>query len=83
MISEIESSRPKFLVYVDIDKSWLAGPASERYIASWLDEYIPRNYFLVGVADIVSPETTVYEWDDNARNYSIQSPSNVLIFERT
>lgn len=82
MISEIESSRPKFLVYVRINMSWLASPTSEMYIGNWFDEYIQRNYLLVGVADIVSPETTVYKWDDDARNYFTQSPSNVLIFER-
>jgi hypothetical protein len=82
MTSEIESSRPKFLVYVRINMSWLASPTSEMYIGSWFDEYIPRNYLLVGVADIVSPETTVYKWDDDARKYSTQSLSNVLIFER-
>jgi 4-amino-4-deoxy-L-arabinose transferase-like glycosyltransferase len=82
MISEIEASRPKFLVFARINMSWLVRSTSEMYIVRWIDEFIPRNYLLVGVADIVSPDTTVYKWDDDARNYSIQSPSNVLIYER-
>jgi hypothetical protein len=82
MISEIETSRPKFLVFARINTSWLVRSTSEMYIVRWIDEFIPRNYLLVGVADIVSTDTTVYKWDDDARNYSIQSPSNVLIYVR-
>ena len=82
MISEIESSRPKFLVFSRINMSWQVRPTSEMYIVHWIDEFIPQNYLLVGVADIVSPDKTVYKWDDDARNYSIRSPSNVLIYER-
>jgi hypothetical protein len=82
MISEVESSQPKFLVFSRINMSWQVKSTSEMYIVRWIDEFIPRNYRLVGVADIVSPDTTVYKWDDDARNYSIRSPSNMLIYER-
>src|SRR5256885_10570896 len=37
MIREIESARPKFLILVVINKSWLAGPDSDQTILRWGD----------------------------------------------
>lgn len=82
MIREIESSSPKFLVLVYVSTSWLVRPNSEQYIFGWLEDYTRRNYLLVGVADIISPEMTVYRWDDDARNYTVRSPAHVLVFMR-
>ena len=80
MIREIESSSPKFLVLVYVSTSWLARPNSEKYIFGWLDDYTRRNYLLVGVADIIFPEMTVYRWDDDAKKYTLRSPAHVLVF---
>ncbi|MCL5022886.1 MAG: glycosyltransferase family 39 protein [Nitrospirae bacterium] len=82
MAREIEASHPKFLVLVSIFTSWLIRPESEKFIFEWSDDYLRRNYLLVGVADIVSPQTTIYRWDAAARNYPVQSSSYVLLFER-
>jgi len=82
MINEIESSRPKFIVVVQVDTSWLVRPESEKYIFGWLNSYLMRNYALVGVADTISPETTVYKWYADAARYVIRSPYYTLVFER-
>jgi hypothetical protein len=82
MINEIESSRPKFIVLVQVDTSWLIRKESERYIFNWLENYLSRNYYLVGVADTVSEETTIYKWYTDAARYVIRSPYHTLVFER-
>lgn len=82
MIGEIESSRPKFIVMVTINMSWLVRPDSEKLIFHWSEDYLNRNYSLVGVADIVSPDLTIYKWYDDAKDYTVQSKSYVLIYER-
>ncbi len=82
MINEIVSSDPKFIVVVPIATSWLIRPESEKYILRWLDDYVRGNYTLVGVADIISAETTVYKWFTDAQGYAIRSPSHVLVFEK-
>jgi hypothetical protein len=82
MAREVESAAPKFIIIVDVYTSWLVQPKSERYIFRWLNEYLKNRYTLVGVADMLSPASTIYAWDDDARNYSVQSKSHVLIFER-
>jgi len=82
MIREIESASPKFIVVVPISMSWLIRPGSEKFILGWMDDYLNRHYSLVGVADIVSPEMTVYRWYDDARNYTVRSQEHVFIFMR-
>ena len=82
MISEVMSSNPKFIVVVSITTSWLIRPESEKYILRWLDDYVRNNYTLVGVADMISTETTVYKWYSDAQEYAIQSPFHVLILRK-
>lgn len=82
MIREIESSQPKFIVAVNVDFSWLTTPHSDKYIFGWFDNYVRRNYNLVGVADMVPPDMTVYKWYDDAKNYTIRSRYYLLILER-
>ena len=81
MIREVMSSNPKFIVLAMIATSWLMRPESEKYIFGWFNGYIRDNYRLVGVVDIISPETTVYKWYGDAQRYTIQSTSHVLIYE--
>jgi hypothetical protein len=82
MISEVESARPKIIVTVPIITSWLIRPDSERYILSWIEDYLNRDYSLVGVVDIINPDLTVYKWYDEARNYTVRSEDHVFIYER-
>jgi hypothetical protein len=83
MIREVMTSNPKFVILVNIATSWLMHPDSERYIFGWMNDYVRQNYRPVGVADIISSDLTVYRWYDDIKNYTVQSRSYVLIFERT
>jgi len=82
MIGQIESARPKYIVFVPIDASWLAWKDAEMHILRWLQGELQKNYTVVGVADIVDPDPTVYRWHDEARNYSVRSKWNVLVYRR-
>jgi hypothetical protein len=80
MINEIESAHPKFMVVVSVPESWLGEPSSEQYVFVWLKDYIRKYYSLIGVADIISTDTTIYRWNDDAKEYKIQSPYYVLVY---
>jgi len=82
MIKEIESLKPKFIVAVNIDTSWLIRQESEKYIFGWFNDFIREYYSLVGVADIISPDKTVYRWKDDVKNYNVQSGYHLLVFEK-
>jgi hypothetical protein len=81
MISEVESSRPAFLVFVNITTSWMNRPDSERMILRWFKEYQEEYYELVGIVDIFK-DKTVYRWDEDAASYSPKSNSWLTVFRR-
>jgi hypothetical protein len=82
MIGQIEADRPKFIVFVNVNFSWLVGPNSELYIFKWCDDYINRYYTLAGVADIVDPYQTIFLWDGRAANYNVKSQLWLKVFRR-
>jgi hypothetical protein len=44
-ISEIESARPAYIVYV---RDWMILPHSDRTILRWADQYLKQDYELIG-----------------------------------
>lgn len=82
MIREIEASHPRFLVFVRIDRSWLATPQAGQRIFQWAGAYVERCYDLVGVADIYSEEDSRLVWGEAARSYEARSANLVYTFER-
>ncbi len=82
MIAEIESARPKFLVFVNIPTSWLVRPNSDQSIFKWFGQYSHDHYRQVGIIDIVSPGQAVYRWDKELAGYSPRSKYFVVVFQR-
>ena len=82
LIREAESAKPKFVVVANVASSWLIFPESEKFIFGWMANYLKNGYALVGVVDIQRSGPTVYKWYDDIKNYTIQSPSYVFIYER-
>jgi hypothetical protein len=82
MIGEIESAKPKFMVYVNVPTSWLVRPYSEKLIHTWFQQYHKKHYKRVGVIDIVSRTRTIYRWHDSAIEYEPLSEYWVAVFER-
>jgi hypothetical protein len=82
MISEIESARPEFLVFVNIPTSWLVQPDSWKMIFRWFEQYKNKYYGQVGIIDIISPEPTIYRWDRESENYEPRSIYWLSVFRR-
>jgi hypothetical protein len=82
MTEEIERAQPKYLVFVNVVTSWLVRRNSVTYIFDWYKEYTQNNFDLVGVIDILSRTQTVYRWDNEAANYSPQSPYFLAVYRR-
>src|SRR6476659_1938066 len=64
MIHEIESPKPKYLISVTVDTSWLHTPRSENLIFDWAHRYIAENYVAVGFINIIAPDRVEYYFDD-------------------
>lgn len=82
MCREIEAAKPEFLVYIHVDSSWLAEPDSNHFIYHWAARYVEDNYRPVGLADIVSPTRTDYQWGNQVAWAHPRSPQYVWIFQR-
>ena len=82
MIGEVEAARPRFIVFTRIASSWFVTPTSNKFILTWLNGYLHKYYSVVGVADILSDDRTVYKWHDDARKYIFQSEWQMVVLER-
>ena len=82
MIREIALAKPKYIVMVHIQKSWLARPSSINTVIDWADSYVHAQYDLVGGIDIIDFYTTRYLWDERASGYTPISDSFLTVFKR-
>jgi Dolichyl-phosphate-mannose-protein mannosyltransferase len=80
MISEIETAQPEFVVLVNVPESFGRLPTSETMVLSWADTYLPSEYELVGMADMLAE--TEYVWGDAAQTYHPSSHSFIRVFKR-
>jgi 4-amino-4-deoxy-L-arabinose transferase-like glycosyltransferase len=64
MIHEIEAAKPKYLISLTIDTSWLHSPRSENGIFEWAKQYTIDNYVPVGFVNIIAPDRVEYYFDD-------------------
>jgi Dolichyl-phosphate-mannose-protein mannosyltransferase len=81
MIREIESARPKYLVLIAVQQSWLAQANSNRLIVDWVNEYCARNFTQVGLVDLISEDRSDY-FLPGGPGLAPQSPNYILIYER-
>jgi hypothetical protein len=80
-IQDIETKRPKYLIFCNIPPSWRYTPLSDMTLFQWVDSYLNRNYIQTGVVELVGFYDTRYRWDKDAIGYHSQANS-VYIFER-
>jgi hypothetical protein len=80
MISEIETTKPEFVVLVNVPESFGRLPTSETMVLSWVDTYLPSQYEVVGTADMLAE--TEYVWGAAAQAYHPSSHSFLRVFKR-
>lgn len=82
MIGEIEAARPKYVVAVNVEKSWLRQAHSLDLVGPWRERYLAKGYEVAGVTDIVSSESTRYLWGEDAARYTPVSHAYLTIYKR-
>jgi len=82
MITEIESAKPKFLVFVGIPISWLLTPSSEKLIFTWYQKYLRKYYERVGIIDIYKDGNNLSLWDEESIGYTPQSRNWISVYRR-
>ncbi len=82
MAKEIETNKPKFMLFVKIDVSWLCKPNYENFIFKWADEYVKKYYKLVGLYDVFPNRIGSLKVYDQLNNYRLHSEDVIYIYER-
>lgn len=59
-VSDIESEKPKFLIFINVPASWLSERNSHSYIFQWLERY-QENLELVGTVELYKDHSD-YNW---------------------
>jgi hypothetical protein len=81
MIAEIEAARPKFLLKVNVAKSWLMRPTSDKRLFTWAERYLAQGYTVIGAVKLKS-KGGEFVWGDAARAIGEQLPDLLLLYER-
>ena len=81
MAREIEERRPKFIVFMNVPTSWLIREDSDRFIFDWADKFLPREYRLDGIVDILASGSQ-YVWGERALTYEPRSPYFISVYRR-
>ena len=48
MILEVETAKPKYLVFVDVPTSWLKKPHFNPLVFNWITSYLTEFYERIG-----------------------------------
>lgn len=80
MISEIEASMPKYLLFINVSPSWAVHPKAPQDIFKWYEQFIKAHYILDGIVDVI-PGKSVYKFGSQALKHRPTSKSNVFIFK--
>ncbi len=81
MIDEIEEAFPKFIIYVNINTSWLVQPDAPKTIFEWSEKFVEKNYNLIALMDIFSDKSN-FVWGEHLYSYQSQSNNHLAIFEK-
>jgi 4-amino-4-deoxy-L-arabinose transferase-like glycosyltransferase len=80
-IKDIETNNPKYMVFVNIQTSWLNHPDSHQLIFEWTDDYQKRGLLkLVGVVELFK-EQSLYYWEPEVK-WPITAKYWIAVFER-
>lgn len=79
MIDQIETSKPRFIVLVNVQTSWMAKQESDMYIIRWSESYLQKNYNIVGILDAGAQKQA---WGDDVPLFEPESPYLIYLMER-
>ena len=81
-IQEIETSKPQYVVLVNVTTSWLTRRDSDKTIMKWTETFLRQNYTIVGLMDSISKDHYQIYWDEEARRNRPLSQNNLFVLKR-
>lgn len=80
---EVESARPRYLVFVGVPMSWGTRADSDTLLLTWANEFTARCYEPAGVVDIDPAGEARVRWDTDSRVSRPRFSAQVWTFKRT
>lgn len=80
MIRQLEAARPKIMLFVRVQFSWLQGPQSDTTVLQWFDTYSRQHYRRVGLVQIFG-DASLMDWN-NPSGLQPRTPYWVEVLER-
>jgi len=80
MTREIESTKPRYIVFVNAERSWLMDSKSDRYIINWTQKYLEDYYCIRGV--INTPSDLKLKTDINPRETGLIWKHTLSVLEK-
>lgn len=83
MIRQIEANPPRFVVMVNNNDSWLAGPYSDPFIFGWINGFLAGRYRVQGTVESY-PGLPAFEihWGKDAAAHQMRAPLQTIVLER-
>ena len=69
MINEIELNQPKYIVFVTMTSSWVRRVNSDRYIITWVNDYLNQHYKTIGFMDVTPDKIASLETEKQINTY--------------
>ncbi|MCL4499235.1 MAG: glycosyltransferase family 39 protein [Chloroflexi bacterium] len=83
LINQVQSAKPKYIVWVQTSASWTPRPGFDPRIFHWAGSYLSKDYHLEGVViPEPDPANSVYAWGREMRDYPPVDPGNYLLVYR-
>jgi len=81
-IKEIEINKPEYILYVNIDASWLLRPNSDEHIFKWANEYIAKNYHPEAIVNVKSDTIEPIISEDALSSFRPTSKDLIFIYKK-
>lgn len=84
LVKDIENNPHSHLVYVNkkLNYTWSILEKSETFLLDWFEKNKNEKYELVGIAEIISLDETVYKWGEEAKQYKPKSDYYIEILKK-
>ena len=82
MVSEIQTNKPEYLVFVNNPDSWNIRPASDLSILHWFGKYSDTFYEPVAAVEEAGVDDIVFVDGDQLKNFHMTGPNYVAVFRR-
>jgi hypothetical protein len=80
-IREVETAKPRYLVFVDITGSWVSLSVTDKSILTWWNQYV-QNYDPVAAATLAADQPTSYCWDEAVVRTLNLADCHLIIYRR-